>query len=140
MVHPKIAQAYSDADFEYIHSAHDLAEITFNRMTNDHTIREVITKITRIKFPNGKEYVYYEVRKEDKDHVGNEHHFTTDVGIYRKPIFQNDFDPSSRKIVGKAIARHEMVYEIPFDRKKLDKIAAKGIENEMTLYVEAGGR
>lgn len=139
MVNKQILKEYEDADYDYIHSAHDLAEIKFKQMTEHLPIKTYITKITRVKFPNGKEYFYYEERREGKDHVGNEQHFTDTIGRYRKPIFHKEYDPSTRKIVGNSISRHEMVYEIPFSKKKLESVAAKGVENEMTLYVEAGG-
>src|SRR5215216_4265623 len=113
MVHPKVIEEYEKADYEYNTTAHDEAERIFKRQTEGHEIKKVIIKITRIKFPNNAEYMYYDVRYEGNDHVGNRHDYSTTEGRYQKPIFQHDFDVSTRKIVGKAIERLDWVYEIP---------------------------
>lgn len=145
-MHEAVLKAYQEADYEYIDTSQDMLERNFWRevLKDDGTPYAPLiyntVRIVRIKI-GGKEYMTYDERITGQNFVGNEMQLTLLKGKYSKPIFKREFDPRSRKVIGKEITRHEVVYEIEFDRAKIEDLLTRNVDNEAHFYVYVpGGR
>ena len=140
--HPKVLQAYQEADFfeNYVPKANEENEKAFWLVVEQakQPVKREITKIVRVK-KGGKEYFYYHEELTTRDHVKNEHHCFHTVGKYKMPEFNSAYDPKTGKVRAKEIVREEEVYEFEWPDKWTPELEEL-VKEDVDLLVITTGR
>ncbi len=147
MTHPLTLREYNDVSYEYIDSAHDLAEKDFNSWCQLSGRAPIITvnHITRVKVPKTKkdepeEFLTWGETRTGFDHVGNEKNFTEDrMGQYQFPVFNRQWDTKTNRIVATSITKKETRYDVPFTSSKLEELWSLADRVNCKFYVKSGG-
>lgn len=136
MVHPEVLKAYKDANYEYWERAEDKNEEVFfeKAKASQHEIEHQITQVFRLKVGT-EEKMYYQEILRSKDYLNNPIDHNRTVGKYDLPVFIKRIDPNTGKALPTEVSEHKTVYELDFDKKRLDLEVKRGTINEKTNFV-----
>lgn len=143
MAHPKVKEFYDKHGLDYIKSAHDRKEEWFEATTKGHEHNIHIQQIFRSRSGslNAKEFIYFYEEDNSLDFKGNEVQMFRIKGKYDMPKGEFKFDEKSGESKCTGIARHEIIYEIPFDKKQIEKWVSDGsIDSKTGFLLDSGGR
>ena len=146
MPHAETLRAYSDANFPYTKTSHDLAEEEFQKWSDlsGRNPITVVNHITRVKVQkqNAKaadEFLTWGETRIGYDHVGNERTFTEDrMGTYIIPIFNKNWDTRTNRVQAISITKRDIRYDTPFTVEKLRELYSKADKVSVKFYVRSG--
>ena len=112
MVHPNVAKAYKEAEFEIREMASDVNERSFFEAATiaKEPVKRKITQIVRTK-NSGKEYFYYDEHLTSKNKLGNKIDHTRRAGVYQAPNFAYQLNENGERFTTE-IESTETVYEL----------------------------
>lgn len=136
MVHPEVLKAYKENDFPYFSRAEDDNEKVFweKAKASQHEVEHIITQVFRLKVGTD-EKMYYQETLRSKDYLNNPIDHSRTVGKYDKPQFVKKLDPQSGKALPTEVNGTKTIYELDFDKKRLDQLIKDGAINENTNFV-----
>lgn len=137
MVHPEVKKFYDKHGLDYIQSAHDRKETWFEATTKGHEHNIHIPQIfrSRVGALNSKEFIYFFEEDNSLDFKGNDIQMFRIRGKYDMPKGEFKFDEKSGESVCTGISKHETIYEIPFDKKQIEKWVNDGIIDGKTKFI-----
>jgi hypothetical protein len=142
----EVVKAYEKVGQEYERTCHDRAyQEWFYPLVTAETvakqeIKKVISQLYRIKDPDGKEWLFYNVDLSGNDWKGNRKDFSYLEGITEgMPVFNYERDPSTDKVIPGTTQVLEVTkkYTIPFTKAKVDELS-KYFRNPVACVVIAG--
>jgi len=136
MVRQEVLKAYKDNNYDYFSRAEDDNEKIFfeKAKASQHEVDHQITQVFRLK--NGKdEKMYYQETIRSKDYLNNPIDHSRVVGKYEMPNFITRLDPQTGKALPVEVNGHTTIYDLDFDKKRLDQLVKEGSINENTNFV-----
>jgi hypothetical protein len=142
----EVVKVYEKVGQEYERTCHDRAyqewwyPLVTAEPVKDQQIKKLISQLYRIKDPDGKEWLFYNVDLSGNDWKGNRKDFSYLEGITDgMPVFNYERDPSTDKVLPGTTQVLEVTkkYTIPFKNEKVDELS-KYFRNPIACVVVAG--
>lgn len=139
---PEVLQAYREANSDYEKDVHDRAGDEFYERVNPQadSMTAELTQVYRIFIPNQGEFMYYDLMLRGNDWKGNEHDYALREGLYKKPLFRYERDPSTKKVTSSQINDHVRIYNIPWSVERFDELMKSAIDSPSLVIHNAGHR
>ena len=136
MVHPEVLKAYKTNEYPYFTRAEDDNEKVFfeKAKASQHEVDHQVTQVFRL-LHGGKEKMYYQETLKSKDYLNNPIDHSRTVGKYSMPNFVKRLDPQSGKALPTEINGTETIYDLDFDKKRLEQLVKEGKINEHTNFI-----
>lgn len=127
----EVVQAYEKGGHEYEQTVHDRVWTWWYPLISadpvkDQQIKKIISQIYRIKDPDGKEWLFYNVGLHGNDWKGNRKDFSYVEGLIEGiPVSNYEIEPSTNEVIAGTtqVLEVKKKYTIPFTKAKVEEIS-----------------